>query len=73
MKKLKLEAIEVTSFETSDEVAVQAGTVRANQQPAASYPFQCPTDPAFDCTYGCSQFTGCPNGCGLLSQETVCA
>lgn len=72
MKKLKLESIQVTSFETSDEVAGQAGTVRANQQPAASAPFYCPTDPQMDCTYGCSQFTGCPDPCGGLSPARPC-
>lgn len=75
MKKLKLESIEVTSFETSGEMAGQAGTVRGNQQvaaaPAASYPFACPTTPEMDCTYGCSHFTACPDGC--VSQEFVCA
>jgi len=73
MKKLKLESIEVTSFETSGEMPAQAGTVRGNQQPAASYPFQCPTTPEMDCTYGCSHFTACPDGCVQLSNELVCA
>jgi hypothetical protein len=70
MKKLKLESIEVTSFETSGETPEKTGTVRGNQQ-AASYPFACPTTPEMDCTYGCSHFTACPDGC--VSQEFVCA
>jgi hypothetical protein len=76
MKKLKLESIVVTSFETSHEQPGKAGTVRGNQQVAvapASYPFACPTDPQMDCTYGCSHFTACPDGCVRLSNELVCA
>ncbi len=71
MKKLRLDALEVTSFETA-AVSPQRGTVQANIEPRERSAFPCaesflepcyPTDPNFDCTYGCSQNTGCPDGC----------
>jgi hypothetical protein len=75
VKKLRLEAIEVTSFETSNVAHAQLGTVRGQQQVApapASFLAPCyPTDPNFDCTYGCSQNTACPERCVVLLTDTL--
>jgi hypothetical protein len=75
MKKLTLESLEVTSFETAPVSALR-GTVRANDaQPVskancASILAPCyPTDPNFDCTYGCSRDTGCPDQCVVISAD----
>src|SRR5687768_16390199 len=65
MKKLKLESLEVTSFETGAGPH-ERGTIRGRSfvptPPLTFGPCQ-PTDPNFDCTYGCSQDTGCPENC----------
>lgn len=68
MRKLKLDELEITSFETTaGEGTGRRGTVRANGGtivPPESRLAPCyPTDPRFDCTYGCSHWTGCPDGC----------
>jgi hypothetical protein len=66
MKKLKLEDLQVTSFEPVPSGRQGRGTVNANQiHPAPeSFVGPCyPTDPNFDCTYGCSQDTGCQDTC----------
>lgn len=76
MKKLSLDALEVTSFETS-AISTERGTVQGNAvapQPVSR--LQCnsiiapcyPTDPNFDCTYGCSQNTACPERCFIAEQ-----
>ena len=71
-----LEAIEITSFETSNVAPAQLGTVRGQQQVApapASFLAPCyPTDPNFDCTYGCSQNTACPDRCVRLTESVDC-
>lgn len=69
MKKLKLEALEVTSFETSPTAARDGGTVHAHsagtdpsfvpvlsgfEECATWSPADCPTDPDFCCTMGCT-------------------
>ena len=77
MKKLKLEAIEITSFETSNVVApAQLGTVRGQQQvapaPASMLGPSYPTHPNFDSTYGCSQNTACPDRCVRLTESVDC-
>ena len=70
MKKLKLESLEITSFVTSPVVARERGTVQGH----GPYPggpvvlktysiAECGDTRYFDCTFGCSQNTGCPNGC----------
>ncbi|HEX8392139.1 MAG TPA: pinensin family lanthipeptide [Longimicrobium sp.] len=71
MKKLTLDSLEVTSFETSP-ISTERGTVQGNAQPVSK--FNCasilapcyPTDPNFDCTYGCSRDTGCPDTCVVI-------
>ena len=72
MKKLKLESLEVTSFETGAAGPQVRGTVNGQAKPEPNTfrncpetAFACPTDPNFDCTYGCSNFTGCLENCGL--------
>ena len=80
MKKLKLESLEVTSFETGAAGPLERGTVLGRDAKPAPQTFNncpetmftCPTDPNFDCTYGCSQFTGCDGGCPL-TQTVDCA
>jgi hypothetical protein len=71
MKKLKLEELVVTSFETASAARAR-GTVlgaantavRPCEVPFGTYDIQdCGDTQYFDCTYGCSQNTGCPNGC----------
>lgn len=59
MKKLKLEALEVTSFETAPDAAEGRGTVRANSGPGPiEFPSEnldeCPDTAYLDCTYICS-------------------
>jgi hypothetical protein len=77
MKKLRLESIEVTSFETSPAMSRQAGTVRGQQEvvpvPPSRFAPCYPTDPNFDCTYGCSQNTACPEYCLRLTDSVECA
>ncbi|HEX6748688.1 MAG TPA: hypothetical protein VF092_15425 [Longimicrobium sp.] len=70
MKKLKLESLDVTSFETAP-AAVARGTVDANSgiHPGGpvvleTYDIEaCGDTRYFDCTFGCSVNTNCPNGC----------
>jgi hypothetical protein len=78
MKKLKLESLEVTSFETGSAGPQERGTVNGRAKPepdtfrnCPETAFHCPTDPNFDCTYGCSYFTGCLENCGL-TQDVDC-
>ena len=81
MKKLKLESLEVTSFETGAAAPLHRGTVLGRDAKPAPLTFNncpqtawhCPTDPNFDCTYGCSNFTNCPDNCGQLTQTVDCA
>jgi hypothetical protein len=72
MKKLKLETIEVTSFETSAAAIEQVGTVQGRGAVANATRFACPTDPNFDCTFGCSQHTLCPDTCVPLTRTVDC-
>jgi hypothetical protein len=74
MKKLKLESLEVTSFETGAARAQERGTVHGRSvEPAPPTFGPClPTDPNFDCTYGCSQDTGCPQNC-MFTVTVDCA
>lgn len=70
-KKLKLESLEVTSFEPAPDAPQLRGTVNAHGKPQPapeSFIGPCyPTDPNFDCTYGCSRDTGCPENCFVIS------
>lgn len=69
MKKLKLESLEVTSFETTSDAARGRGTVvghapRTRACPPETYNVDlCGDTQYFDCTLGCSINTNCPNGC----------
>jgi hypothetical protein len=79
MKKLKLESLEVTSFETGSAGPQGRGTVNGREMPppqtmrnCPETMFACPTDPNFDCTYGCSNFTNCPENCGQLTDSVEC-
>ncbi|HYH78740.1 MAG TPA: pinensin family lanthipeptide [Longimicrobium sp.] len=69
MKKLKLESLEVTSFETAAADSRARGTVEGNSvvsAPPSVIEYECnPTDTRMDCTYGCSYDTGCVVGCGF--------
>lgn len=67
-KKLKLEELEITSFATTQGLSQLRGTLRAHDggpKPAPqSLIGPCyPTDPNFDCTFGCSRDSGCPYNC----------
>ncbi|HEX9938333.1 MAG TPA: pinensin family lanthipeptide [Longimicrobium sp.] len=67
MKKLKLDSIEVTSFETSASGTREHGTVLGRDgKPAPITAFCQPTTPDMDCTLGCSRDTSCPDACGVL-------
>ena len=77
MKKLKLESLEVTSFETGSAGPMQRGTVNGRAKPAPTFQcpqtaWHCPTDPNFDCTYGCSMNTACPDGCVIQIDTADC-
>jgi hypothetical protein len=66
MKKLKLEDLQITSFETLPRGGQGHGTVNGNQfvPTPPSFLEPCyPTDANFDCTYGCSQDTACDDTC----------
>lgn len=69
MTKLKLESLEVTSFETSPAGSLARGTVEGRSfvpTPPSVIEHECfPTDARMDCTYGCSMDTGCADGCGF--------
>lgn len=72
-KKLKLEELEITSFATTEGGSTLRGTLHAYEggpKPAPpSFIGPCyPTDPNFDCTYGCSRDTGCPDNCIMISE-----
>lgn len=64
MRKLKLEALNVTSFATSGDGARPAGTVQAHAgaaptQTCATYEVGCGPS-GLDCTYTCTKMIGCP-------------
>lgn len=72
MKKLKLEDLQVTSFETTSDAARARGTVLGAAQsnrPGCERPFEtydiqaCGDTQYMDCTFGCSINTNCVNGC----------
>lgn len=74
MKKLTLDELEVTSFVTLSEPQAR-GAVHSQQETVAPAPSffletwcgECRvTNVDFDCTYGCSQDTGCETRCVLL-------
>ena len=65
MKKLKLEDLEITSFQTEPNAPQVRGTLKGHQilsPPSFLQPCY-ETDANFDCTYGCSHDTGCDDTC----------
>lgn len=63
MRKLKLDALHVESFETSPAAPTGRGTVDAHMpvpHPLATYDIvECGDTQYFDCTLGCSHLTHC--------------
>ncbi len=74
MRKLKLESLNVESFDTLAPPSLARGTVRGNAQENVSYPqlcqisgdLECTASPEacgdtlyLDCTYACSDFESC--------------
>jgi hypothetical protein len=69
MKKLRLEDLEVTTFETAPAGPLFRGTVDGHARPSRQF-VTCacePTDPNRDCTYGCSRESACPDNCIIYS------
>ncbi|HEX8391760.1 MAG TPA: hypothetical protein VF665_05305 [Longimicrobium sp.] len=70
MKKLKLESLEITSFPTTAAPARGRGTLRAHESigpaPESEFGPCVPTDVNYDCTYGCTANTGCPDECDRI-------
>ena len=69
MRKLKLEALTVESFETAG-VPQERGTVEAHAKPRPTtlntYNVDaCGDTNYFDCTLGCSLNTNCAGACGV--------
>jgi hypothetical protein len=67
--KLKLEDLEVTSFDTAP-IGQLRGTVDGHAKPTQNY-YTCAcqnTDPQRDCTLGCSMNTGCPDNCVVYDE-----
>jgi hypothetical protein len=65
MKKLKLEELEISSFETLPSAPEARGTLKGHQiqlTPSRLRPCY-PTDPNFDCTWTCSHGSDCPDYC----------
>lgn len=61
MNKLKLEDLEVTSFDTSPAATSERGTVHARSEPTETHPIdRCggPTE-----YFGCTMEETCPNWC----------
>ncbi len=69
MRKLKLESLQVESFETTAIAPRERGTVGAHGKPHPidTYsPDRCGDTMYFDCTLGCTRNTACPDGCILM-------
>ncbi len=78
MRKLKLESLEVQSFETTAAVPSARGTVQAHEKSGESVCFcpisdgwecytldyqVCPETQYLDCTMGCTDFESCMGTC----------
>lgn len=69
MRKLKIESLQVESFDTTPVATQGRGTVNAHDGPGTHVPLltyspaECGDTNYMDCTYGCSINTACPNGC----------
>jgi hypothetical protein len=74
MRKLKLESLQVESFDTTPVAAQARGTVDGHARPRPTTlltysPADCGDTNYMDCTYGCSINTACPNGCIEVAGE----
>ena len=67
MKKLKLEDLQVTSFDTAPNGPAARGTIDGHAKPTQNFTCTCnePTNPDRDCTLGCSINTDCPYSCTI--------
>ena len=80
MRKLKLESLQVESFATS-VVSRERGTVDAHGDPQPTPPTvivletydveACGHTGYFDCSLGCSYFTGCDGPCGETEYDCI--
>jgi hypothetical protein len=71
MRKLKIESLQVESFDTTPVTRQERGTVDAHGKPGPLETYnvdRCGDTNYFDCTLGCSMNTACPNGCVAMSQ-----
>jgi hypothetical protein len=62
MRKLKLESLQVETFETTPAAANERGTVNAHGKPSPIETYnveRCGDTRYFDCTLGCSVETNC--------------
>lgn len=67
MHKLKLESLQVESFQTSHVTPQPRGTVQAHGKPQPPQTYNkdlCGDTLYFDCTLGCSINTNCAGACG---------
>jgi hypothetical protein len=80
MRKLKLESLQVESFDTSPVAPQARGTVDAHVDPRPTPPTvsidtynpdRCGWTNFFDCTFGCSHFTACDGPCGDTEYDCV--
>jgi hypothetical protein len=77
MRKLKLESLQVESFETTALARQERGTVDAHAKPKPPTTLQtynvdiCGDTMYFDCTLGCSLNTYCAGACGLTEYRCV--
>lgn len=66
MRKLKLETLNVESFQTSAGATRAGGTVQAHAAPTYTcdtYDLGCGGASGLDCTYTCTKMNSCPNFC----------
>jgi len=83
MHKLKLDSLQVDSFETTDVAPRARGTVLGNVAPPKDTtvvdPFgtydvrRCGETQYFDCTFGCSVNTNCIDYCIVQAVSAYCA
>ena len=74
MRKLKLEALQVESFQTAAAAPSVRGTVNANARPGPLQTYNvdaCGETQYFDCTLGCSYNTYCAGACGPTQYRCV--
>lgn len=74
MRKLKLESLQIESFDTTSTVPQERGTVGAHGRPAPIETYNvdlCGDTQYFDCTLGCSLHTYCAGPCGFTVYNCV--